>query len=426
MRFFYSLLYIILLPAAVLLYAFRSNKNPAYRHNMSERFAYRLPPKQQKRPIHFHVVSVGEVIAASAIVERIHSAYPDVPLLITVTTPTGRAQAELAFKQIEHKTICYLPFDLKIFMLRFLEQCNPFVSIIMETEVWPNFIHVASDLKVPTVLLNARMSKKSFRGYKRFYKNSTTLFSAFELVLAQFKPDYKRLIALGCKPSSTHITGNIKFDLSLPRSDELEEKWRTFKPNRPVWIAVSTHNNEEEQILSVHQRLLEHFPDVLLIMVPRHKERFDHVANIVEKRGLSLSRRSKDEVSKLSTTNVFLGDSLGEMFNYLTLADIAFVGGSLIKRGGHNPLEPAAMGLPIVTGEHVFNFKSIYKECRSHGFCSTVHSTNDLQECISDLLSNEAKRRDQSQAARSYVNRNRGALEMSQQHIVTFLNDHQV
>jgi len=323
-------------------------------------------------------------------------------------TPTGAERVQAAFaNKVQHY---YLPLDVPHAVHRFLSRLNPSVLVIMETEVWPNLVHACNQRGVPVVLANARMSARSERGYIRFRFLSRPLFEGLDWVAAQAKPDAARFERLGVAAERLAVTGSIKYDVSIDdatrkQAAELREQMGA----RPVWIAASTHEGEDEQVLEAHARLLERQPDALLILVPRHRERFDPVFSEIGRRGLSVSRRSRAESPE--QVSVYLADTMGELLMLFGAADLAFIGGSLIERGGHNPLEAAAWGLPILTGQHVFNFITVFEFLEAEGGVIRVDGGAELGQAVVTVLEDADTRQRMGEGASAVVDANRGAVE---------------
>ncbi|MDO6719342.1 3-deoxy-D-manno-octulosonic acid transferase [Psychrosphaera sp. 1_MG-2023] len=412
-------------------YAFRSFKNPDYKKHLKERFCFGFPQfGQNVRPIHIHLVSVGEANASQILICKLAITYPEKPILITVTTPTGRSRATSLFSSLPQVTIRYLPFDIPVLMERFLSKVSPQISIMLETELWPYFLLFAKRKGIPVVLVNARLSKKSLKGYLKLPKTTKEMITTLDLVLAQYKPDKKRLIRLGCNEQKIKAIGNIKFDLSLPTEQIADAEKIKKGLARPIWVAASTHDKEEKIIFATHKQLLKTQPNLLLIVVPRHKERFKEVALLASEQfaiqhrstlsGVnsevvrsqnSLNVKNEHFVPIHSQTQVLIGDTIGEMFWYLTLADICFIGGSLVKTGGHNPIEPAAVGLPIITGPYTFNFKTVFKQCQKKKFCIQLDSQKELLSTMQMLFNDPIKRAGMAKKAKRFVSQNQGVTD---------------
>ncbi|MEP6221516.1 lipid IV(A) 3-deoxy-D-manno-octulosonic acid transferase, partial [Marinobacter sp.] len=360
LHFFYSLFFRIALPFVLLRLWWIGRTNPEAFVRWQERLGY--VEAFDEPVIWVHAVSVGETIAAAPLVKALLRRNPDIPILMTAMTPTGSARARALFGDRVH--YAFSPYDTPGAVRRFVGRVRPRALVIMETELWPNMIALSRQREVPIFLINARLSSRSARGYERVASLVRPLLRSISWIAAQAEEDAGRFLRIGATPESVSVTGSIKFDVEV--SDEVRAESSGLRAalgaDRPVWIAASTHDGEDRQILEAHQQILEHFPNALLMIVPRHPERFDDVARLIDAMGLSLVRRSQsgsDGGGKVGS-EVYLGDTMGELLMLYGASDVAFVGGSLIERGGHNPLEPAAWGIPVVSGPHIFNFETIY------------------------------------------------------------------
>lgn len=384
----------------------RSLRQPGYRQRLPERLGFY--PLQLKQCIWVHAVSMGETIAAIPLIKILQAHYPNLPLVVTTMTPTGAERVKQAFGDSVHHL--YAPYDLPFAVQRFYKAINPVIGIIMETELWPNLLAIAHAKNVPMCLVNARLSAKSAAGYQRIPGLSREVLSHLTLIAAHGAVDAERFIALGANPERVVVTGNIKFDLELPpdltaRAHELRG---ALGDNRFIWIAASTHEGEEEQILAAHQALRKIAPNALLILVPRHPDRFDSIAKLAEQT-FSVARRSqKTAVSE--ETAVYLGDTMGELVLLYGAVDVAFVGGSLIQRGGHNILEAAAFAKPLMTGPHVFNFAEITALFVNAAALQQVSNSQSLAEWLIKLYQDPNLRLDMGERALAVMNANRGAL----------------
>lgn len=407
MRLIYNLFtYLLLLPyAAYWLVRALANKN--YRHKLSQRFSLNYP--QLDNCIWIHAVSVGEVVAAAPLVRHLKRRYPSVPLLVTTVTPTGAARVAALFgESVLHS---YIPFEVPFTVNRFFGSVKPLIALIMETEIWPNLYHGCGIRDIPLVLVSARISPKSVHSYRKLLPLFRETLSHGIVIAAQSSADADRFLSLGASSDRTRITGNIKFDLELP--DDIAHSGAVLRqslfPNRRVWIAASTHDGEETLILDAHDKLRDDFADLLLILVPRHPERFQSVRELLQKRATNFVART-DERDCSSDTSVFLGDTMGEVTLFYAASDIAFVAGSLIPIGGHNLLEPASLALPIITGPHVFNGQDIADRLVSEQACRIVTDTQELENTIRELLQNPARAKNLGENSRRILEKNRGAL----------------
>ncbi len=408
MRYLYTVLFYLALPFIVLRLFWKSRKNPAYRQRIPERFAYSLKAVTAGS-IWVHAVSVGEVLAAAPLIKKIKQQYPMTPLLVTTMTPTGAERVKAIFGD----AVChiYVPYDVPGILQRFLQKMQPRLLVLVETELWPNLLHVCSQQKLPVLVVNARLSAKSAAGYRRLGNFTRSLLNNITLIAAQNAEDGERFIELGLPRERLRVTGSIKFDLELPgdltaRANLLRQQW---SGERPVWIAASTHESEEEIILNAFQRIRKQMPTLLLIIVPRHPERFTKVADLCGKYSEQIVLRSK-QIACTSATEIFLGDSMGELLLFYASADIAFVGGSLVKTGGHNPLEPAALGLPVLTGPHMFNFAVIEKQLKEAGALITVQNSEEIAAQVMNTLQDRKKYQQMRNAGLRVIEQNRGAL----------------
>jgi 3-deoxy-D-manno-octulosonic-acid transferase len=409
LRLLYICLTYLLTPV-VLLHLFRKGfGNRAYWHRIGERFGF-FPQHDLDGVIWVHAVSVGEVQAAATLVKRLLKTYPERALVLTTTTPTGSDRARALFgDQVVH---CYAPFDMAWPVKRFFNWCKPKIAIILETELWPNLYHECGRRNVPLVLASARISRKSIRRYRWVLSLFKETLSHGIVIAAQSSTDARRFVALGANSERTHVTGNIKFDFELPAGViDLGREFRaTHAVDRPVWIAASTHANEEEITLEAHRKIQKKFPDALLLLVPRHPERFDSIAALLKKQGFSYERRSSGRVCT-ANSSVFLGDSMGELTTFYAAADIAFVGGSLVKIGGHNLLEPAAVRLPIITGPYTYNAEGIVELFQEDGLAQVVWDAESLATAVTGLIADPDERKRLGDGSEALIRSSRGALE---------------
>ena len=388
----------------------RGLRDRSYWQNFSERFGFgaRLAP----HGVWLHAVSVGEVQACAPLVSALYRQHPGIPLTVTTFTPTGAARARALFGNLAQ--VRYIPYDLPGAVRRFFRRVQPRLAVIFETELWPNLYRECGRRRVPLVLASARLSARSVGRYRRLGRLFRDTLSQAAVVAAQEPQDAERFRALGADPATTHVTGNIKFDFELPpdiaaRGARLREQ---FAAKRPLWVAGSTHGGGEEQaLIEAHQRLREAFPDALLVLAPRHPTRFGEAAQTLAQAGLSFVRRSQEAASHAQAPYpVLLLDSLGELLDFYAAADVAFVGGSLVPVGGHNLLEPAALGVPILTGPHNFNSAEIARLLIARGAAEVVHNATELAGRLSALFADPAARGRMAAAGRDSVDGNRGAL----------------
>jgi 3-deoxy-D-manno-octulosonic-acid transferase len=408
----YTLLFHLGLPFLLLRLWLRSRKAPAYGQRVGERFALGLPPLQPGG-LWVHAVSVGESIAAAPMIRELLQRYPQLPLTVTCMTPTGSERIRALFADEPRVQHCYLPYDLPWAAARFLDRLRPRLAVIMETELWPNFIHQCARRSIPVVLANARLSERSARGYARFAGLTRPMLGEMSWIAVQSEAEAERFRRLGALPERVQVTGSIKFDLSiepalLDRATELRRQWQL--ETRPVWIAASTHDGEDAILLDAHRQLLARHPTALLILVPRHPERFDAVFELCRQQPLQTVRRSADAAVD-GQTQVLLGDTMGELLFLYALADIAFVGGSLVPNGGHNLLEPAALGKPVLSGTHLFNFLEIAALLRTAGALLEVDDAGAVVQAVERLIEHPDQARRMSAAGQTVIQANQGALE---------------
>lgn len=420
-RRLYSLLWSLLLPLLLIRLLWRSWRIPAYRERWLERLGYYAEPPDPA-PIWIHAVSVGEVQAAQPLIRHLLGRQPQPQVLVTTTTPTGaRRLGELFGERVRH---LYSPVDLTPVIRRFLQQVQPRLALILETELWPNWLAACAAQDIPVLLVNARLSARSAAGYQRVQPLTRHSLARLTAIAAQTPADAQRFMTLGAAETQVRVTGSLKFDQRLPASllDQAEVLRRAWGCNRPVWVAASTHEGEEDVLLVAQARLRERLPGVLLVLVPRHPERFERVAALVAKRSLRLARRSLDQVCDRHT-DVYLGDTMGELASLIAAADVAFIGGSLVPAGGHNVLEAAAVGVPVLVGPHVFNFLDITQLLIDRQAACQVSSVEALTACLTLWLSDAAERARMGENGRLTVEANRGALERLLELLAPYLAD---
>lgn len=410
-RFFYTGLMYLCQPLILLFMWLRGFKAPNYRKRIGERYGLYHTPRPQPNGLIIHAASVGEVIAATPLVRRIQQDYPDLPITFTTVTPTGSDRVKAAFgDSVSH---LYLPYDLPHAINRFIDFVQPKLCIVIETELWPNLIQRLFWRNVPFIVANARLSARSARRYGKIKPRLQNMWSHISLIAAQDKISGQRYLGLGYPKEKLRVTGNIKYDLVV--SDELRAKVKALRAqwgaNRPIWIAASTHEGEEEIILKTHRALLAKYPDLLLLLVPRHPERFNPVAGLIVQEKLQFIRRT-DGVLPNADTQVILGDTMGELMLLYGVSDIAFVGGSLVKHGGHNPLEPLAFKMPVISGKHTFNFPQVFRTLLEVQGVLEVNSTpHALERAVELLLNSPSSRQRLGLAGYDVLMENRGALQ---------------
>ena len=444
-RWLYTVVFYLLTPLIVLRLTLRARKAPAYAKRWSERFGFVTPISSPV--IWVHSVSVGETLAAVPLIKALQDQYPDATLAVTTMTPTGSERVTSIFGDSVYH--CYAPYDLPDVVQRFLQRVSPSVLIIMETELWPNTIHACAKRGIPVVLANARLSQKSAAGYRKARWLAGPMMQELAAIAAQTKADSERFLSLGVAPEKISVTGNIKFDLELTdelraQADELRRQWQSDN-ERPIWLAASTHAGEDELILAAFAAVRRKLPEALLVLVPRHPERFDGVAELCGSMGFSVSRRSilldenqsdaiQSEVTQNKAvpmtlpvaTDILLGDTMGELLVFCGASDLVFVGGSLVAVGGHNVIEPAAWGKPVLSGPHVFNFTEATQLLLDAGGMLICEDVEALVEAATGLLTaNHAADNNQSQAmgqaALAVTESNRGALARLQNIIASLV-----
>lgn len=408
MRKFYSIFFYLCTPFILLYFVFRGRKDRRYLHRWKERFGFYDQPVAGGGIV-LHAASVGEFNAAAPLVRAltVSGSYP--PLTVTTFTPTGSARAQSpGGAGIGH---CYAPLDLPGAVRRFLDQVNPRLLIIMETEIWPNLYAQTDQRGIPILMVNARVSAGSFSSYRRFRSLTRETLERIAHAAAQSPLDAERLIALGADPARVSSPGNLKFDLDVQdgHDQDAAELRRQWGEERPVVIAASTHEADDMAILTAFGRVLEARPDTLLIMVPRHPERFAAVAGLTTDMGFSTGFYSDGKACS-PTTQCFVIDAMGELLRYYACSDVAVIGGSFGTVGGHNALEAAALARPVIVGPDMRNFADITSSMLEAGAAIQVADTESLGDEIISLLDDETKRRAMGEAGFQMVEQGRGAL----------------
>lgn len=409
----YAICLYLLTPLIFLYLLIRGIKSPDYRHRWSERFGL---TKLRQTDLHIHSVSMGETLAAIPLIKGIQKAHPHIRITITTSSPTGSHEVQKAFKNdlatglIQH---CYLPFDFTFSIKRFLKQVSPRLILIMETELWPNLIHYANKQGAKVMLVNGRLSEKSANQYHKWQKVSIPMLKQLDTLIAQTPIEAKRFQQLSVDNDKIQVCGNLKFDLNIPDSikqqgHDLRVKWQTLTV--PTWLAGSVHPGEFDAIISAHQQLLTIMPNALLIMVPRHPEQFAAAANKLTARGMTFISKSSNQLPSLDT-QVILGDTMGELLALYGAADQAFIGGTLIESGGHNPLEPAAMGLPVFSGPNHWDFQEITELLKNAGNLNVIDNANELSHAIIEKFQQHELWQQAHNAGLQVMTNNRGALQ---------------
>lgn len=412
LRGLYSLALYALLPVTIYHLVWRGFRHPAYLSRWNERYARyggeRDASAVRQRTLWVHAVSMGEVAAAAALINTLLKKYPERRLVVTSITPTGSERIQALWgDRVDH---VYLPYDLPGAVGRFLDRYRPAQALIMETELWPNLLFGCRDRAIPVAILNARLSERSLRGYRVLAPLVSRALRTVARVCAQTAPDGERFVTLGARPDAVVVTGNLKFDVA-ERDDvaTFVDTFRRHTGRRMVWIAASTHPEEELPVLLAHRRLRRRWPDLLLLWAPRHPERFNPVAERLRSAGLRTATRNEDRMAGADDA-AFVINTLGELPMFFGASDVAFVGGSLQDIGGHNLLEPAAAGVPTVTGPHLHNFAEIAAALREAGALQVVDSDEELGDALDVLLEDAALRSKMGEAGRALAESGRGAL----------------
>ena len=407
MRLLYNLLTYLLLVPFLGYWIVRGIGNSAYFTNLGQRFGIGIP--KLDRSIWIHAVSVGEVQAAVPLIRALVEKFPERELLVTTVTPTGAERVKAIFGDTVHHA--YIPFEFPHAVRMFFKQTRPDAALIMETEIWPNLYRACGVREIPLILVSARISPKSVPGYRKLLPLIRETLSHGIIIASQSDDDADRFLSLGAAPERTYVMGNIKFDIRHD-VDTLEmgraERERLFG-DRPVWVAASTHDGEEELVLDAHESVRARHDDALLVLIPRHPERFSTVREYVTRRGFSMVSRTDDRPA--GDAAVFVVDTMGEVPVFYAASDVAFVAGSLVPIGGHNLLEPAALGVPVITGPHNFNAQDIADMFVEIGACRQVEDTRELADVIDELFANPEEAARLGRAGLKVLEDNRGALK---------------
>ncbi len=421
MRYLYTLAMYLVTPLLVLRLLARGVRSRPYRRRWPERFGFFEAPGFSGS-LWVHAVSVGEVNAAEPLIKALRRDYPNAPLVITTVTPTGTARVHQLFgDSVFH---VYLPYDLPFAVRRFLQRTRPRLALIVETEIWPNLYFACRRRGIPLMIVNARLSERSLRGYLPMRGIVRSALRCVRQIAAQSRTDAARYRLLGADPQQLLVTGNMKFDMPIPHGAVAEgaamrEHWG---PRRPVWMAASTHEGEEMAVLEAHLQVLKRMPDALLLLAPRHPERFRLVEHSVRSLGFAVGTRRADGVPS-PAHQVFVIDAMGQLMPFFAAAEVAFVGGSLVPIGGHNVLEPAALSTPVLVGPHTFNFEEITRSLIDQGGAERVADSPRLGQEVLRLLRDPDKRRRMGRAAQQVFERERGAVGRIMQLIDTLLQE---
>lgn len=418
-RSIYTFLLYLLTPLVMLRLLWRGLRAPAYWRRWTERFGW--IPQAREDCLWVHAVSVGEVQAAVPLVKALRARYPEWHIVVTTMTPTGTERVQTALgSDVTHY---YAPYDLPQAVQRFLQRACPHLLIIMETELWPNLIHYCHAQSIPIVLANARLSERSAARYRRIKKLMAETLRKVSIIAAQTQPEAERFVGLGANPDAVCVTGSIKYDVKLPASllEEAQVLRRLWGVERAVWIVASTHEGEENHILDAFAAVRRELPDALLIVVPRHPERFGKVAALCKKRGYHIMRRSENRPCD-ANTEIVIGDSMGELNLFYAASDVAFVGGSLVPTGGHNPIESAVLGVPVIIGPYTFNFAEVTQRLCEAGAAMQIHNAQQLSGAVVMFLKDANLRYQMGEKGRQLVERNRGALNTLLKIIARYLH----
>jgi len=406
--FLYRLVLWLALPLVRIRLSLRARREPAYGERVAERFGH-VPGAVESGPIWFHTVSAGETIAAASLIRTVADQYTAEQILVTTMTPTGSGEVMARLSDVVQH--CYAPYDFTFAVRRFLDRVKPQLLILMETELWPNLIHEAHARGVPVLCVNARLSERSARGYARLGALTRQMLGQIDFIACQYNGHADRFVDLGADADKVAALGSVKFDLQLPQTacdEQLSLRARLGGADRVVWIAASTHPGEDEIVLSAHRALKAAQPQLLLLLIPRHPVRATDVAKLAEGRGFSVALQSACD-NHSATVDVIVGDVMGSLLQLYGVADVAFVGGSFVSVGGHNPIEPSLWKIPVVSGPVQFNFPDVMAELEAAGGLRTVQDVDGLAETVAQLLGDEAKRTAMGIAAHDFVERNRGA-----------------
>ncbi len=411
MKLLYDVLWCLIgLPYAFLHLWRKGKQEPAYRQRWGERLALIQVPAFTTRPLWLHAVSLGEVRAAVPIVRAWLERYPHIPLVMTTMTPTGSAEVQKTFgKEVFH---CYLPYDTHHCIQRFLNRINPQKILIMETEIWPNVFWAAKKRKIPLYIANARISPTAFQKYIRLRAFFALVFPSVTKVCAQSEEDAKRYQALGASPSQVRMTGNIKFDLKIPEGVEKQGLMlrQQFGVSKQIFLAASTHEGEESVLLQAFQQIQKQFPESLLLLVPRHRNRFDTIYQQCIEYPFVTQRRSTGEPIK-PDAQVYLCDTMGEMMLFIAASDVVFVGGSLVSIGGHNTLEPASLAKPVLSGPQVFNFEAITEMLQANQAIQILENSEGIAQAVIQYFGHPDMAQRDGQRALEVFSKNQGSLE---------------
>jgi 3-deoxy-D-manno-octulosonic-acid transferase len=407
-RLIYTVIMYLLIPLILYRLAVRGLRYREYFGRWRERFGF-FPDPHIRESIWIHAVSMGEVNAALPLIDALMQRHQHTPFVITTVTPTGSERVRRVYGDRVFNV--YLPYDLPASIRRFLKRVRPRVSVVMETEIWPNLFLECAARDIPVILANARLSEKSFRGYGPVRPLAKQAVASVRYIAAQSVTDAGRLRELGAEPDRLGVVGNLKYDMSVPSdlAEQAHAMRQTWGAQRPVWIAASTHEGEELPVLKAHTEVLRQFPDALLLIAPRHPERFKPVAFACRNFGFVTRTRSEDGTASIDT-QCFVVDTLGELLRFYATTDVAFVGGSLVPIGGHNILEPAALAVPVVVGPKTFNFADITASLLDSGAAVQIDDGEALGSVVIKLLADPELRLRTGRAAKKAFEREQGGV----------------
>jgi 3-deoxy-D-manno-octulosonic-acid transferase len=422
LRFLYTLAMFLVTPVLVLRLLVRGLRSPPHHHRRwLERFGSFDAPGFSGS-LWIHAVSVGEVNAAEPLVKALQRSYAHAPLVVSTVTPTGAARVQQLFgDSVFH---VYLPYDLPFAVRRFMKRVRPRLAVIVETEIWPNLYFACRRRGIPLMIVNARLSERSMRGYKPLRPLIASALRCVSVIAAQSRTDAARYRLLGAGPQSVLVSGNMKFDVPIPdgavaAGAAMRAHWG---PRRPVWMAASTHDGEELAVLEAHLKVLQRLPDALLLLAPRHPERFRLVEHTVRSLGFTVATRSLEGVPA-TAHQVFVIDAMGQLIPFFAASDLAFIGGSLVPVGGHNVLEPAALSVPVLVGPHTFNSEEIIRSLIEDGGAERVAAAEQLGPHVLRLLLDAPRRGQMGEAARQVFERERGAVRRVMQLVDALLQE---
>lgn len=419
MFYLYNLMIHLAFPFIIGFLLWPKKGKPSFGKRWKEHLGY-TPALQNKAPVWIHAVSVGETIAVTPLIRNLKQSNPELPILLTTTTRTGADQAARLEQLVEHR---YAPLDYPAAVHRFLQTVQPRALVIMETELWPNLLHICEQQNIPVIILNARLSERSCLRYARFEKVFQTMTRDLKRVLCQTHDDAERFLRLGLKTDQVAVTGSIKYDMHENETQTAEGiLMKGSCGPRFIWVAASTHRGEDELVLEAHRSLLQEDPNALLILIPRHPERFHEVASLCQQKNFSFQQRSLHPQPD-SSSQVYLGDSMGEMWFYLSMADAVFMGGSFVPVGGHNVLEPAALSKPVLIGPHYFNFDDVTRQLIKAGGCHLVGNPQELTSQLRAMIELPQLCQQMGTAAKKVVMQNQGAIERSLSLMKPWLTD---